>query len=104
MGEEKDLELGERQNLDAEENDADYDQDDLDEDDALAGQDGPKSPVQLQMLPETNPPRTLDRPIFPILAYCGSSILMTLTNKYVLSGHNFNLNFFLLAVQVCPRN
>ncbi len=36
-----------------------------------------------------------------ILAYCGSSILMTLTNKYVLSGVDFNLNFFLLAVQVC---
>ncbi|RLV92550.1 GDP-mannose transporter [Spathaspora sp. JA1] len=34
-----------------------------------------------------------------ILAYCLSSILMTVTNKYVLSGFNFNLNFFLLAVQ-----
>ncbi|KAK4992064.1 GDP-mannose transporter into the lumen of the Golgi [Elasticomyces elasticus] len=40
-----------------------------------------------------------NNPIFPILAYCGSSILMTVTNKYVLSGLNFNLNFFLLAVQ-----
>jgi len=40
---------------------------------------------------------------FPILAYCGSSILMTVTNKYVLSGLNFNLNFFLLMVQVSPR-
>lgn len=26
---------------------------------------------------------------------------MTLTNKYVLSGHNFNLNFLMLAIQVC---
>ncbi|EGW35166.1 GDP-mannose transporter into the lumen of the Golgi [Spathaspora passalidarum NRRL Y-27907] len=34
-----------------------------------------------------------------ILAYCLSSILMTVTNKYVLSGFSFNLNFFLLAVQ-----
>lgn len=34
-----------------------------------------------------------------ILCYCASSILMTVTNKYVLSGYNFNLNFFLLAVQ-----
>lgn len=33
-----------------------------------------------------------------ILAYCGSSILMTVTNKYVLGG-DFNLNFFLLCVQ-----
>ncbi|PGH05958.1 GDP-mannose transporter [Helicocarpus griseus UAMH5409] len=35
----------------------------------------------------------------PVLAYCGSSILMTVTNKYVLSGTSFNLNFFLLCVQ-----
>lgn len=39
-------------------------------------------------------------PVLPILSYCGSSILMTVTNKYVLSGVDFNLNFFLLAVQV----
>ncbi|GAB7347903.1 hypothetical protein MBLNU459_g5426t1 [Dothideomycetes sp. NU459] len=38
-------------------------------------------------------------PVIPILAYCGSSILMTVTNKYVLSGLDFNLNFFLLCVQ-----
>ena len=38
-------------------------------------------------------------PILPVLSYCGSSILMTVTNKFVL-GHEFNLNFFLLAVQV----
>lgn len=34
-----------------------------------------------------------------ILCYCASSILMTTTNKYVVSGSAFNLNFFLLAVQ-----
>lgn len=34
-----------------------------------------------------------------IFCYCLSSILMTVTNKYVLSGYSFNLNFFLLAVQ-----
>jgi len=39
--------------------------------------------------------------VVPILSYCGSSILMTLTNKFVLSGLDFNLNFFLLCVQVC---
>lgn len=38
-------------------------------------------------------------PIFPILSYCGASILMTVTNKYCLSGRGFNLNFFLLMVQ-----
>ncbi|PGH23207.1 GDP-mannose transporter [Polytolypa hystricis UAMH7299] len=37
--------------------------------------------------------------LVPILSYCCSSILMTVTNKYVLSGTTFNLNFFLLAVQ-----
>ena len=42
-----------------------------------------------------------NNPVFPILSYCASSILMTVTNKYVLSGFGFNLNFFLLAVQVC---
>ncbi|EAS30900.3 GDP-mannose transporter [Coccidioides immitis RS] len=38
-------------------------------------------------------------PVLPILSYCASSILMTVTNKYVLSGVQFNLNFFLLCVQ-----
>ncbi|MCJ1368485.1 GDP-mannose transporter into the lumen of the Golgi [Acarospora aff. strigata] len=40
-----------------------------------------------------------NNPIVPILSYCGSSILMTVTNKFVLSGLDFNLNFFLLCVQ-----
>ncbi|CAI2166692.1 14464_t:CDS:2 [Funneliformis geosporum] len=35
----------------------------------------------------------------PILTYCAASILMTVTNKYVLSGYEFNMNFFLLGVQ-----
>ncbi|QPG76991.1 GDP-mannose transporter into the lumen of the Golgi [Brettanomyces nanus] len=34
-----------------------------------------------------------------ILCYCLSSILMTTTNKYVVSGYNFNMNFVMLAVQ-----
>lgn len=42
---------------------------------------------------------TVNNPPLSILAYCGSSILMTCTNKFVLTG-TFNLNFFLLAVQV----
>lgn len=41
-----------------------------------------------------------NHPVIPILSYCGSSILMTVTNKFVLSGVDFNLNFFLLCVQV----
>lgn len=53
------------------------------------------SPPQPRAAPPAN------NPILPVLAYCGSSILMTVMNKYVLSGTNFNLNFFLLCVQVC---
>ncbi|KAI9190828.1 uncharacterized protein BJ171DRAFT_450687 [Polychytrium aggregatum] len=34
-----------------------------------------------------------------ILAYCGSSILMTVTNKVVLSSYRFNMNFLVLAIQ-----
>lgn len=45
-----------------------------------------------------------ENPMLAILAYCGSSILMTVTNKYVLSGVDFNLNFFLLCVQVRLRS
>ncbi|CAA9958078.1 hypothetical protein CFE70_001633 [Pyrenophora teres f. teres 0-1] len=44
-------------------------------------------------------PSVTENPVAAILAYCGSSILMTVTNKYVLSGVDFNLNFFLLCVQ-----
>lgn len=49
------------------------------------------------------PSGVTNNPIFPVLSYCGSSILMTVTNKFVLSGLGFNLNFFLLAVQVCLK-
>ena len=41
----------------------------------------------------------MNHPMTPILSYCGSSILMTVLNKYVLSP-SFTLNFFLLGVQV----
>lgn len=34
-----------------------------------------------------------------IFSYCMSSILMTVTNKYVLNGFSFNMNFVLLLVQ-----
>ncbi|QDS68719.1 GDP-mannose transporter into the lumen of the Golgi [Venturia effusa] len=41
----------------------------------------------------------VNNPTVALLCYCASSILMTVTNKYVLSGMNFNLNFLLLCVQ-----
>lgn len=42
-------------------------------------------------------------PGIAILAYCFSSISMTVVNKYVVSGQFWNLNFLYLAVQVSPR-
>lgn len=52
--------------------------------------------------PRYTPPSTnwQNNPILPVLSYCGSSILMTVANKYILSFPDYNLNFFLLAVQV----
>lgn len=38
-----------------------------------------------------------------VLAYCFSSISMTVVNKYVVSGSSWNLNFLYLAIQVCMR-
>lgn len=43
----------------------------------------------------------VNSPIVAVFAYCASSILMTVTNKYVLSVGNFNFNCILLAIQVC---
>jgi len=40
-----------------------------------------------------------ESPMLAVGGYCASSILMTVTNKYVLSGVDYNLNFFLLCVQ-----
>ncbi|KUL83417.1 hypothetical protein ZTR_10847 [Talaromyces verruculosus] len=54
----------------------------------------------LRHSPSSGPSAALsNNPILPVLAYCGSSIMMTVMNKYVLSGLDFNLNFFLLLVQ-----
>ena len=55
-----------------------------------------------QQQPRNTPPSPVaSSPALPVLAYCGSSIMMTVMNKYVLSGLDFNLNFLLLMVQVC---
>ena len=43
------------------------------------------------------------RAAVPVLSYCFASILMTVTNKFVLNQYHFNLNLFLLAIQVCCR-
>ncbi|KAJ6094635.1 hypothetical protein N7467_002148 [Penicillium canescens] len=49
--------------------------------------------------PRAVPSAMSNSPVLPVLAYCGSSIMMTVMNKYVLSGLDFNLNFLLLCVQ-----
>ncbi|KZT59063.1 UDP-galactose transporter [Calocera cornea HHB12733] len=37
--------------------------------------------------------------VLPILSYCASSIVMTVVNKFVLSGRHFSMNFLLLTIQ-----
>ncbi|KAL0953406.1 hypothetical protein HGRIS_004645 [Hohenbuehelia grisea] len=38
-------------------------------------------------------------PVYPIVCYCMASILMTVVNKFVVSGANFSMNFLLLCIQ-----
>lgn len=56
--------------------------------------------------PAFNPPslttKWMNHPLMPVLSYCASSIMMTVLNKYVLSP-TFNLNFFLICIQVRIR-
>ena len=59
------------------------------------------APPPLSRTTSTPPSALANNPALPVLAYCGSSIMMTVMNKYVLSGLDFNLNFLLLMVQVC---
>lgn len=37
--------------------------------------------------------------LFPIMSYCSASIMMTVVNKFVVSGKGFSMNFLLLAIQ-----
>jgi GDP-mannose transporter len=70
--------------------------------DAPAGKEfrAPSPMTRLPSVHRSGGPSVTENPIAAVLAYCGSSIMMTVTNKYVLSGVDFNLNFFLLCVQV----
>jgi len=38
-------------------------------------------------------------PVPPVLSYCVASILMTVVNKFVVSGRDFSMNFLLLFIQ-----
>ncbi|GAA95563.1 uncharacterized protein L969DRAFT_85250 [Mixia osmundae IAM 14324] len=41
----------------------------------------------------------MNHPALPVACYCLSSILMTVVNKFVLSGAHFSMNFLLLTIQ-----
>ncbi len=60
-------------------------------------------PAQPAMAASPAASQLANNPVVSILGYCVSSILMTVANKYVVNGRAFNLNFFLLAVQVSGR-
>lgn len=42
-----------------------------------------------------------NNPTASVLGYCLASISMTVVNKYVVSGSDWNLMFLYLAIQVC---
>jgi GDP-mannose transporter len=63
---------------------------------------GKNSPTARRQEPTTAALGKLDSsPQASIIAYCLSSISMTVVNKYVVSGSDWNLMFFYLAIQVC---
>jgi GDP-mannose transporter len=37
--------------------------------------------------------------VLPVTSYCAASILMTVVNKYCVSGQQFTMNFLLLTIQ-----
>ncbi|KAI9832521.1 MAG: GDP-mannose transporter [Sarea resinae] len=59
----------------------------------------PPPPPRPASTPHAHSHGIANNPALPVLSYCVSSILMTVSNKFVLSGTGFNLNFFLLCVQ-----
>ena len=65
-----------------------------------AADDGKTSPAPSIVAPSIFTLSPGARAALPIASYCCASILMTVTNKYVVSGYGFNMNFLLLTVQV----
>lgn len=78
--------------------------------DELHGERRPGSPYSPSLLarpslgasaPPANPLSTIaNNPTASILGYCLASISMTVVNKYVVSGSDWNLMFLYLAIQV----
>ena len=48
-------------------------------------------------------PSLSNSPSASILGYCMASISMTVVNKYIVSGSDWNLMFLYLAIQVCDQ-
>ncbi|KAK1762860.1 hypothetical protein QBC33DRAFT_599766 [Phialemonium atrogriseum] len=65
----------------------------------FAGQRSPPHSHRQQHPSTASVSRPENSPPLSIVAYCLSSISMTIVNKYVVSGSEWNLNFFYLAVQ-----
>ncbi|CAL3965665.1 hypothetical protein PZA11_002555 [Diplocarpon coronariae] len=70
----------------------------------VSGRSSPSNRPFIPMRSPRNPPpaplaNITNSPPLSILAYCLASISMTVTNKYCVSGANWNLNFFYLAIQ-----
>lgn len=59
--------------------------------------------ITVPSMHSASPASITNSPLASILCYCGSSILMTCANKYVVNGTRFNLPFFLGSVQVSHR-
>ncbi|KAF9517763.1 hypothetical protein BS47DRAFT_1389484 [Hydnum rufescens UP504] len=57
--------------------------------------------VQLKKVQSTStgPTGILNHPALPVACYCLASIMMTVVNKYVVSGKDFNMTCLLLAIQ-----
>lgn len=66
----------------------------------LANGNGSSSPPNEAITKEAPPaaPKVTVSGLAPILSYCGSSIMMTVLNKYVLKTH-FTLNLVVLLIQ-----
>lgn len=72
---------------------------DLEKDPFLAAG-GRRSPLHRQQSWIASMSKIDNNPPVSIIAYCMSSISMTVVNKFVVSGSEWNLNFFYLAIQV----
>jgi len=59
----------------------------------------PTSEPDLAKRAPSGAPERPTNPMFPIFSYCFSSILMTVVNKFILSGRHFSMNFLLLTIQ-----